>query len=73
MTESHISFTVSFSEKGYYIMRKILDATKEEPEDYIRGCVLSMFSSDIDLNYGPEHHKRKELHILNDSDEPLIT
>jgi len=60
------TFKVTFTENEYYILSKILNALNEKPEDYIHDCVVAMFNSDIDLNFGIESQAYKELHKHNE-------
>lgn len=64
--EEHIAFTVRFTEKEYYILSKILNASNQDPEEHIHDCVTGLFGSDIDLNFGMESEAYKELHRLDE-------
>ena len=69
--EEHIAFTVTFTEKEYYIMSKLISAQGQTPEDYIHDCVTGLFGRDIDCSFGIGTTMYEELHKLNDSPEEL--
>ena len=60
-------FTVTFSDREWYILEKILAAKGEEPELHIHDAVVGLFNCDIDDSFGVESKMRAELHRCDDA------
>jgi hypothetical protein len=58
------SITVTFNDKEWYILEKLLSALNEDPEHYVHDVIVGLFDSDIDLAFGMRPRCAEKLHNL---------